>query len=145
MAPSLQHPQSKARSAPKGRPDERKLIAVLGPSKPYWDRLVSKLDEVGGVSREWKDDGRTRGWQLKALRNQRALLYLITHEGHFTASFPLKGAAYEAVCASELPASFLRELKRAKEYPEGRPARVAVLDETSARLAEQLLSVVLGR
>lgn len=60
------------------------------------------------------------------------------------AAFPLKQDAWRAVRGSGLPAAFLREVEGAREFPEGRPARVEVGDARSAALARTLLAVVLA-
>jgi hypothetical protein len=125
-------------------PDDAALARQLGAVKKAWDALLSTLDRAEGLTRAWKFYGQKHGWQLKVLRGKRALLYLIVRDGRFMAAFPLKADALEAVRASDLPAAFIQEVEAGKDYPEGRPARVEVVDARTAALAKRLLAVVLA-
>lgn len=130
-----------ASSSAKRSPDDAALARLLGPTKARWDGL---LERAGGLTPAWKFYGEKYGWQLKLLRGKKALLYLVPRDGRFTASFPLTEAAFQALRASDLPAGFIREVEGAKQYPEGRPARVEVTSAASAALARRLLALVLA-
>jgi uncharacterized protein DUF3788 len=130
---------------PAALPDETALTAVLGKARPHWDALLAYLDEeCSGVRREWKFYGAKYGWQLKAARRKGAVLYLVPRRGSFLAALALKGRALEAVRASRLPPALIREIEGAKEYAEGKPARVEVKGKAQVEVVKQLVAFKLA-
>jgi hypothetical protein len=125
------------------KPAEAALSKALGKSRPLWDALLAYLDEAG-VGREWKFYGAKYGWQIKAATKKVAVLYMIPHEGSFLAALALKGKAVEAVRASKLPAALIKEIVNAKEYAEGRPARIEVTGKKQADIVKQLVAIKLA-
>jgi hypothetical protein len=90
---------------------------------------------------EWKFYGKKHGWQIKALRKKKALLYLIPHQGSFLAGMALDEQAVAAVRDSALPPTLVEEIVSAKPSPEGRPARVEVETKAQAELVRRLLAI----
>lgn len=125
------------------KPDETTLSNLLGTAKPHWDNLVANLKERG-IATEWKFYGAKHGWQLKATKGKVSVLYLMPHKGSFLAALALKGKALEAARAAKLPAALLKEIENAKEYSEGRAARVEVTGKTDVDTVKQLLACKLG-
>jgi hypothetical protein len=125
------------------RPDDAALAKVLGKSRTHWDALLAYLGEAG-VAREWKFYGAKYGWQIKAANKKSAVLYMIPHEGSFLAALALKSKAVEAVRASNLPAGLIKEIESAKEYAEGRPARVEVATKSQAEMVKRLVAIKLA-
>jgi hypothetical protein len=64
-------------------PDDAALGKALGRSKAHWDAIMRHVEGIDGVSVEWKFYGKKHGWQVKALRKRKALIYLIPHQGSF--------------------------------------------------------------
>jgi hypothetical protein len=125
------------------RPDDAALTRALGKARPHWDALVAHLDEVG-ATHEWKHYGAKHGWQLKATKQKAAVLYLIPHERSFLAALALKGKAIERALASELPGDLLHAIETARDYAEGRPARVEVKTKVDVAVVVRLLAIKLG-
>jgi hypothetical protein len=66
------------------------------------------------------------------------------HEGSFLAATALKGKSLKAARAAKLPAALLKEIEAAKEYTEGRAARVEVSSKVEVEIVQQLLACKLG-
>ncbi len=126
-------------------PTDASLAQVLGRSKAHWDAIMRHVEGIEGASVEWKFYGKKHGWQVKALRKKKALIYLIPHQGSFLAGMALDDAAVEAVRESSLPSALVEEIAAAKSAPEGRPARVEVGTNAQAELVRRLLAIKLGR
>jgi hypothetical protein len=126
-------------------PDDARLSAALGKAFRHWQAILAHLEAARpGLAREWKFYGAKLGWQLKVADRKRAVVYLVPHEGGFLAAMALSDAAVAAVRASRaLPAELVREIEAAKQFPEGRPARVEVTAARHAETVKQLLSVKL--
>ena len=127
----------------KSTPDDAALARVLADAKPHWDEIVAHLDSLPGVTRAWRFYGAKHGWQLKAERRKRALLYLIPEHDRFTAATALKGDVLPALRASALPAELVREIERARIFVEGRPARVVVTRATDVAVVRELVAIQL--
>jgi hypothetical protein len=125
-------------------PNEAALTQALGRSKAHWDALVRHVAGIDGVTVEWKFYGTKHGWQIKAMRKKKALLYLIPHEGSFLAGMALDEQAVETLRGSALPAALVEEIAAAKPSPEGHPARVEVKTKAQAELVRRLLAVKVG-
>jgi hypothetical protein len=126
-------------------PDDAALAQVLGRSKAHWDAILRHVESIDGATVEWKFYGKKHGWQVKALRKKKALIYLIPHQGSFLAGMALDDQAVEAVRDSSLPSALVEEIVASKSAPEGRPARVEVETKAQAELVRRLLSIKLGR
>jgi hypothetical protein len=125
------------------RPDDVALARALGKVKPHWDALVEHLEAVG-ATQEWKHYGAKHGWQLKAAKQRAAVLYMIPHERSFMAALALKGKAVEAALSSDLPSDLIHAIETAREYAEGRPARVEVKTKADVAVVMRLLAIKLG-
>jgi hypothetical protein len=133
------------RSAKIRQPEDAELAATLGRSKRQWDELLARLDAVHpGLVREWKHYGEKYGWQLKLMKQKRAVLYLTPHPGRFTASLALRDPAIALLRKAGIPADVVRRIEQAAEAPEGRPARVDVIGDEQAGLVAQLVAIKLG-
>lgn len=126
-------------------PDDAALTRALGRSKAHWDAILRHVEGIEGVSVEWKFYGKKHGWQVKALRKRRALIYLIPHPGSFLAGMALDEQALEAVRGSALPPALIEEIVAAKPSSEGHPARVEVGTKARAELVQRLLAIKLTR
>ena len=126
------------------QPDDASLAGALGGAKRHWDGILERLArQCEGLGREWKFYGQKLGWQLKLTHQKRALMYLIPHEGSFTAALALNEHAVAAVRESELPAALIEEIVTAKVFAEGRPARVKVSGKKRADSVSRLLEIKL--
>jgi len=127
------------------KPDEASLSEALGKAKRCWDAIIDHLDKkCDGHVREWKFYGEKYGWQLKVVHNKRSVLYLVPRKDSFMASLALKEKAVDAVRASGLPPSLIRDIENAKAYPEGKPARIEVTGKKQADIVKQLLEIKLS-
>jgi len=126
------------------KPNEAALAEVLSKAKRYWDEILEYLDrQCSGLAQEWKFYGQKYGWQLKLADKKRALIYLIPHQGHFTAALALKDEAVQALKNSGLPPQLVHEIETAKVVPEGRPARIEVNGRPEAEIVKRLLDIKL--
>lgn len=132
---------SGSKASKDGPPD---LLRLLGKAGGAWTELRGFLDELDGVTSEWKFYGEKHGWQLKAATKKRALLYLIPREGRFTAAVALREEAIIALRAAGFPEERVREIEQARGSIEGRPARVDVTGRGDLGLVKQLVSVKLS-
>jgi hypothetical protein len=130
------------RSAP---PDDATLSKVLGRSKAAWDATLEHLrTNVYGVDVAWKFYGSKHGWQIKATLGKRAVLYLVPHGGEFVAATALPRQAVAGLDDAGLPAALAAEVRAAKAYAEGTPARVVVTSNRQLAIVKRLLALKLG-
>ena len=122
-------------------PDDDALVATLGGTKPHWDALMRLVEAVDGVTVAWKFYGKKYGWQVKALRKKKALLYLIPHAGSFLAGMGVSDSALVALRASDLPLELVAAITEAPRFPEGHPARIEVTGAAEADLVARLLTI----
>ena len=127
------------------QPDEQSLADVLGDAWPCWEQLDRFLHEhSAGLQVEWKFYGKKHGWQLKAIKQKRSVLYMIPDEGSFRAGLALNGPALDELQQSGLPPALIEEVMEAKAYPEGKPARVVVTSSEEVQIVEQLVQLKLA-
>lgn len=126
-------------------PTEAELASGLGDAASHWAGLVAHVVATAGAVPEWKFYGAKHGWQLKLMSGRRALVYLIPRDGCFTAGLALDPAAVDALGSAGLPAELVREIREAKTYPEGRPARVVVRGSEDVAVAERLVALKAAR
>ena len=119
------------------------LARLLGKARPAWDSVRAFLDDCPGATSEWKFYGAKHGWQLKVTANRRALVYLIPREGRFTAALALREGAIAALRKTAFPAARLREIEEAREFSEGKPARVDVTGNRELPLVKMLVAATL--
>ncbi len=125
-------------------PDAAALAELLGKANTAWVALVEHLEsEVDGVDLAWKFYGSKMGWQLKATRKRKALLYMIPKPGKFTAALALALAAVDALDDAGLPAALVAEIRAAKTYAEGTPARIEVTSKRQLANVRRLLTLKL--
>lgn len=117
------------------QPGPALLAKALGKSNAAWVSLCADLE---GLALEWKFYGVKHGWQLKALKGNRSILYLIPGEGSFIAALALKTATLPL-----LPAGLREEVEQAKPGPEGHPARVQVKTRGDLQLVKKLVALKL--
>ena len=123
-------------------PEASELSAALGRSQPLWEALVEGLP--AGLVPEWKFYGAKHGWQLKVLKGKRAVLYLIPHDGYFTAAVALNARALAALGGSGLPPDLVREIEDGPKLPEGKAARIQVTTRAQLAQVRTLLDLKLG-
>jgi hypothetical protein len=104
-------------------PDEFELKRVLGETYSAYQEIL-KLTE--GHRREWKYYGTKFGWQLKVVRNGKALRYLTPLKSSFRLGFAVRDNERDTLLNSNLPAKAKQDLRLAKRYPEGYPVRLSV-------------------
>lgn len=130
------------KSAP---PHDAVLSKVLGKSKKAWDATLAHLrTAVDGVDVAWKFYGQKHGWQIKATRGKKAVLYMIPHAGKFVAATALPRQAVEALDDAGLPDALVAEIRAAKTYAEGTPARVEVTSAKQVAIIQRLLALALA-
>jgi Protein of unknown function (DUF3788) len=134
-------PSSGSRTNP---PDDATLEQALGTTKKVWDSLIDHLDQLpNGLVREWKYYGKKHGWQMKVTDGQRAVLYLIPHDGSFVAALALNDKAVAALRLQKIPSRLVREIRNSKTYREGRPARIDVTSGSDLTVVKKLLALKL--
>jgi hypothetical protein len=126
-------------------PNDAALTQALGRSKAHWDAIMRHVEDIEGVSVEWKFYGKKHGWQVKAVRKKKALIYLIPHQGSFLGGMALDEQALAVVRGSALPPALVEEIVAAKPSSEGHPARVEVGTKAQAELLRRLLAIKLTR
>lgn len=126
-------------------PNDAALTQALGRSKAHWDAIMCHVEGIEGVSVEWKFYGKKHGWQVKAMRKKKALIYLIPHQGSFLAGMALDEQALAVVRGSALPPALVEEIVAAKPSSEGHPARVEVGTKAQAEQVRRLLAIKLTR
>lgn len=125
-------------------PDDASLGQALGRAKRHWDALAAHVAEVSPEAKaEWKFYGSRNGWVFVVRGKRHALMYMIPHEEHFTASFAYKGKATQAALQSDLPAKIIEMIRSAPKYPEGRAVRMAVKSAADLKVAKRLLAIKL--
>lgn len=130
------------KSAP---PDDAALGERLGKSKKAWDATLAHVRaSVDGVDVDWKFYGSKHGWQIKATRGKKAVLYMIPHEGSFMAATALPRQALAALDDAGLPDALVAEIRAAKVYAEGTPARVEVTGAKQVAIVKRLLALALA-
>jgi hypothetical protein len=130
------------KSAP---PDDAALSKLLGKSKKAWDATLAHVQaSVEKVDVGWKFYGSKHGWQIKATRGKKAVLYMIPHAGKFVAATALPRQALEQLEAAGLPDALVAEIRAAKPYAEGTPARVEVTSAKQVTVIKRLLALKLG-
>lgn len=129
------------KSAP---PDDVALTVALGRSKQAWDAALAHVRSIDGVDVAWRFYGSKHGWQIKVTHRKKALLYLIPHAGKFVAATALPRHAVEALDDAGLPAALVAEIRAAKAYAEGTPARVEVSSAKQLAIVKRLLALKLG-
>ncbi len=126
-------------------PDIETLLEPLAGARPAWDRVLAALapDRIPGVVHEWKFYGAKHGWQLEVSVGKKALIYVIPDVGQLRVGLAFKGAALERLVASDLPKALIAEVVEAREYGEGRPARVVVRGLEDAAIVLGLIAAKL--
>jgi hypothetical protein len=115
-------------------PGDTGLDALLGRSRPLWDRLIAHVTATyPPVAREWKVAGRGGDWYLRLRRGERTILYLLPRVGYFITALVLGEKATAAVRASDVPRAVIAALNEARPYAEGRGLRLET--RTGADLA----------
>ena len=127
------------------QPTDAELVTVLGPAKAIWDQLLSDLSQQHGVNvREWKCYSRKAGWSLRAMRNDRTIIWLGPSHGSFTAAFILGDKAVRAARQSKLPQRIVKALNEAPKYPEGTGVRLKVKSSRDIGMLKQLAAIKLA-
>ena len=126
---------------PKSRPSEDELKSVLARTHGHWQRMADGVMALEPkAAGEWKFY-KSGGWTYIIKDKNRNLLYLRPLRGKIMASTALGEEAYEQALKSKLPADVVAELREAPEYPEGRPARVAVCTAADAKTVLTLVGL----
>jgi hypothetical protein len=126
-------------------PDDAALSTALGKSKKAWDATLAHVRaSVEGVDVAWKFYGSKHGWQIKATRGKKAVLYLVPHANKFVAATALPRRAVEALDDAGLPDELVAEIRAAKAYAEGTPARIEVSNARQVAIVKRLLALQLG-
>jgi len=126
-------------------PDDAALSKALGKAKKAWDAALAHLQTgIDGVDVAWKFYGSKHGWQIKATRGNKAVMYLIPHAGKFVAATALPRQAVAALDDAGLPAALVAEIRSARAYAEGTPARVEVTSARQLAVVKRLLALRLG-
>jgi hypothetical protein len=130
------------KSAP---PDDDALSKVLGKSKKAWDATLAHVRaSVEGVDVEWKFYGSKHGWQTKATRKKKAVLYMIPHAGKFMVGTALPKQALAMLDDAGLPDALVAEIRAGKAYAEGTPARIEITSAKQVAIVKRLLALKLG-
>jgi hypothetical protein len=126
-------------------PDDAALASHLGKSKRAWDAILDHVqDRCAGVALDWKFYGQKHGWQLKLIHGKRSVLYLIPHEGRFTAAIALRPAAIASLSAHGVPAALISAIEAAAPSSEGSPARIDVTGVKQVAIVQALLAAKLA-
>jgi hypothetical protein len=124
------------------KPDDRLLARGLGRSFHSWETIREELGRTyGTLTPEWKYYGAKSGWTLKILLKKRNLFFFAPFENSFLVAFVFGEKAVRAVGESDLPASVIRELERARKYAEGRGVRIEVKSKKDVKTILALASI----
>jgi uncharacterized protein DUF3788 len=125
-------------------PTPAQVIAVLGRSKPLWDRLLAALaDDLGLQDREWNTSAPKRGWSLRIRHGERIVAYLTAEAGGFHACFVLGNRALKSALASDLPPAAVHRIRSAKKCAVGTGIRLPVEKEEDIAVAMKLAAAKL--
>lgn len=126
------------------KPTGDDLVVALGPSKMFWDQLVSWLaEELGANIQEWNSYSPKAGWSLRVKHKKRTIVWLTPCSGCFRAAFVLGEKAMKAARQSKLPKQVLKLLDEATRYPEGTGVRLNVKAAADLLAVRELASVKL--
>jgi hypothetical protein len=123
-------------------PGESELAKVLGRTSKLWDQLKDLLaTRYEPLTEEWKFYSKKSGWSLPLKRKKRTVLYLIPCKGYFIAAFVLGEKAVKAARESDLPASIVERINKAKKYVEGRGISIEVRSKKDLSHIEKLAEI----
>jgi hypothetical protein len=107
-------------------PTRSELEAALGASLAAWDAILPALAQAFGDCEEaWIPAAKIPFGKAAAIcHKKRVLLYLIPDSSTFHISLVLGEKAVEAALASDLAELFMKAVRAAPKYPEGRGVRL---------------------
>ena len=120
-------------------------LDALGKARAHFEALLAAIADEPSITPEWKSYGKKHGWQLKLVAKNRAVAYLIPHDGYFTVAVALRPAGVAALTKSGLPPSLVREVEAAKGSTEGKPARIEVRTRAGVAHARALIALKLAQ
>ena len=124
------------------QPSENELESVLGASYKLWEEIRNNIKkEYGAVTEEWKFYGAKSGWTLKLLLKKRNLFFFNPYDKYFLIAFVFGDKAVAEVEKSDLPASLVDELQKAKKYAEGRGLRLEIRKKTEINNVLKLVKI----
>lgn len=127
------------------KPTKATLAKALGRTNRHWGAILEQTHaDHGGLTDTWMYYGPKNGWTLKVAGKKRAVLWMSPREGRFLASLALRDDAVAALRETTLPDDLVAEVEGAKDYPEGRPARVMVTNLDHVRWIRTLVGLKLG-
>lgn len=124
------------------KPTSARLAKALGARSKYFDELKRHIP--GQFTEEWKYYGKTLGWGLKVLLENRNLFFLGARKGYFSLGFILGDKAVAAAQKSTLSPDLKQQLLEAKKYAEGRGVRFDVKSRHALEQAKILIDIKLG-
>jgi hypothetical protein len=105
-------------------PTDDELTDTLGLAKALWDQLLAGLATEHQLTvQEWNSYSPKAGWSLRLKRKERNILYLGPCQGAFRVALVLGDKAVAAARKSDLPQSVVKNINKAKRYPEGTAIR----------------------
>ena len=133
--------------APRPAPPSAAAVAeLLGPAQKLWDRIREGVGHLATpLTEDWVFSGAKHGWALRIKHRQRAVLYLKPLERHFRVSLAFGPDAVKSAHERKLPASVLRLIDEAPQYPEGKAVRIEVRGPADVEVALQLATIKLER
>jgi hypothetical protein len=127
----------------KHEPSDAELEQLLHRAKLHWDKLIKlAADNDTDAYAEWKFYTKKSGWVLVIRSKKRNVLYMRPIDTRrFSVTFAFRDKHIEAVKQADIPGDIVAEILKAKEYPEGRMARVDVTKAAECKIAQALLAI----
>lgn len=124
----------------KSKPTEGQLALVLGPSKTFWDQIISNL-EIECPTREWSSYSVKAGWSLKLKKKDRTIVYLSPLAGGFRVGIVLGDRAIRATHKAGLPDQVMDMISEATKYAEGTGIRIEVASTADVEIVRKLAAI----
>ena len=123
-------------------PQDKNLAKALGKAKKLWDDLCNHLEqEYPPVTVEWKFYSKKSGWTCKIVHKKRTIVHLRPVEGAFLVATAFGEKAVEAARKSKLPKKVINQINEARQYAEGRQARLEVKTSKDLDSAKQIAAI----
>lgn len=124
------------------QPEDDDLAITLADTFILWNEMKRLISfRFAPVTIEWGYTSKATGWGIRLKGEKRTILYMTPCEGYFLASFALGEKAVKAAHDSDLPASILDVIDRAKKYAEGRGVRLEVRTAEDVSNIEKLAMI----
>jgi hypothetical protein len=128
------------------KPAKTDLSEALGTTLVLWDDLQARIAaRFPSTSPVWAFSGKSTGWGMRLVCQDRIILYMTPRRGFFLVSFVLGERAVKAAQGSNLPAAVLAAIDSAKRYAEGTGVRFEIRDRPDVQSMETIAVLKMAR